>query len=236
MPRKPRVYMAGVSCHVIQRGNNRQSCFFAEQDYQFYLECLNDACKKYKVALHAYVLMTNHVHLLMTPERADGISSVMQSIGRRYVQYINYEYKRSGTLWEGRHKSSLVSVEQYLFKCYRYIEMNPVRASMVDHPADYQWSSYRANAYGERSRIVRPHDLYMSLGNDLNVRLETYREFFITELDKQDVHDIRQAARFSLPLGDSRFKEEVERALNIKLGYAKRGRPVVEEEVAVYFI
>jgi len=236
MPRKPRIYLAGMPCHIIQRGNNRQACFFAEQDYQFYLECLKDACKKYKVALHAYVLMTNHVHLLMTPERADGISSVMQSIGRRYVQYVNYAYKRSGTLWEGRHKSSLVSVEQYLLKCYRYIEMNPVRAGMVEHPADYKWSSYRTNAYGEGCQFVTPHSLYMALGSQSTGRLEGYRELFILELNKQDVHDIRQAAQFSVPLGDNRFKDEIERVLNVKVGHARRGRPVVEEEVAVYYI
>ena len=108
MPRKPRMYMAGMPCHVIQRGNNRNACFYAEQDYLFYLECLWDACERYRVAVNAYVLMTNHVHLLMTPENAEGISRVMQSVGRRYVQYINLVYRRSGTLWEGRHKASLV--------------------------------------------------------------------------------------------------------------------------------
>ena len=180
--------------------------------------------------------MTNHVHLLMTPERADGISSVMQSIGRRYVQYVNYAYKRSGTLWEGRHKSSLVSVEQYLLKCYRYIEMNPVRAGMVEHPADYKWSSYRTNAYGERCQFVTPHSLYMALGSQPADRLEAYRELFILELNKQDVHDIRKAAQFSIPLGDNRFKDEIERVLNVKVGHARRGRPVVEEEVAIYYI
>lgn len=111
MPRKPRMYLPGMPCHVIQRGNNRDACFYAEQDYQFYLECLLDACRRYHVAVHAYVLMTNHVHLLMTPEDSEGISRVMQSVGRRYVQYINFEYQRSGTLWEGRHKASLVEAE-----------------------------------------------------------------------------------------------------------------------------
>jgi len=126
--------MADVPCHIIQRGNNRPVCFFSEQDYLFYLECLYDACRRYKVNLHAYVLMTNHVHLLMAPRTAEGISRVMQSIGRKYVQYINVGYKRSGTLWEGRHKSSLVDTDNYLLRCYRYIEMNPVRAGMVKHP------------------------------------------------------------------------------------------------------
>lgn len=236
MPRKPRVYMAGVPCHVIQRGNNRQVCFFTEEDYEFYLDCLKDACKRYKVALHAYVLMTNHAHLLMTPDTAEGISKVMQSLGRRYVQYINYMYRRCGTLWEGRHVSSLVNAEEYLLKCYRYIEMNPVRAGMVEHPADYKWSSYRANAYGERCQFINPHSLYIDLGYQSEVRLEAYRELFYTDLDSQDLHDIRQSVCFSTPLGDNRFKEQIERALNVKLGQAKRGRPRVEEEVAIYYI
>ena len=124
MPRKPRMYLAGVPCHVIQRGNNRDACFYAEQDYQFYLDCLQDAGRRYRVAVHAYVLMTNHVHLLLTPKDTEGISRVMQSVGRRYVQYINFEYQRSGTLWEGRHKASLVQAEDYLFTCMRYIELD----------------------------------------------------------------------------------------------------------------
>ena len=131
MPRKRRPYLPGVPCHIISHGNNREACFYSEDDYLFYLECLADACKRYQVALHAYVLMTNHDHLLMTPATGSGLSQVMQSVGRRYVQYVNINYKRSGTLWEGRHKASLVDAEYYLLACYRYIELNPVRASMV---------------------------------------------------------------------------------------------------------
>lgn len=143
MPRKARMYLPGVPCHVISRGNNRDACFYSDDDSLFYLTCLQGACQRYGVSLHAYVLMSNHVHLLMTPAREDGISKVMQSVGRRYVQYINMNYRRSGTLWEGRHKSSLVDAEDYVLACYRYIELNPVRAGMVEHPADYRWSSYR---------------------------------------------------------------------------------------------
>jgi putative transposase len=131
MPRKARIYVAGVPCHVIQRGNNRSACFYADEDYLFYLDVLADACRRHKVALHAYVLMTNHAHFLMSPQDETGIPLVMQSLGRRYVQYINKTYRRSGTLWEGRYKASLVDVENYLLACYRYIEMNPVSAAMV---------------------------------------------------------------------------------------------------------
>lgn len=182
MPRKPRMYLADQPAHIIQRGNNRDTCFYAEQDYQFYLNCLSDACQRYRVAVHAYVLMTNHVHLLLTPQTAEGISQVMQSVGRRYVQYVNYEYRRSGTLWEGRHKASLVDTEAYLLTCYRYIELNPVRANMVPHPGEYRWSSYRSNALGDSNILLTPHPLYMGLGQDPLSREQAYRDLFITHV------------------------------------------------------
>ena len=226
MPRKARMFLAGVPCHVISRGNNRDACFFAEDDYLFYLACLSDACDKYNVSVHAYVLMTNHVHLLLTPAASDGIPAVMQSVGRRYVQYINKTYRRTGTLWEGRYKASLVDVEDYLLACYRYIELNPVRACMVEHPADYRWSSYAVNA-GLKSRgKLLAHDVFQRLGDNSESRSHAYRELFSTELEKGMIHDIQRASTFSTPLGSSRFREQVERALGRNLGYAKRGRPV----------
>ena len=211
---------------MIQRGNNRSVCFLSEEDYQAYLEYLYDACLRYAVNMHAYVLMTNHTHLLMTPQCKDGISLVMQSLGRRYVQYINHQYRWSGTLWEGRHKSSLVQAEPYLLACYRYIELNPVRACMVDHPGEYRWSSYHANAVGAADKRITRHDLYDALGQTAESRQYTYRELFTNALDKDIVHAIRASAQFSMPLGHSRFKEEIEQALKRKLGYAKRGRLV----------
>jgi putative transposase len=235
MPGKPRMYLPDIPCHVIQRGNNRQASFYAEQDYLFYLECLEDACRRYRVAVHAYVLMTNHVHLLMTPVEEEGISRVMQSVGRRYVQYINYEYRRSGTLWEGRHKSSVVDAEHYLFSCYRYIEMNPVRANMVTHPDEYQWSSYRMNAGAKSLTFIEPHPLYMALGSDRKTRTAAYRELFIGQLDKDEINAIRKAATFSMPLGDNRFKAQVEAALSRQVGYAKRGRPGIKEDEQLYY-
>jgi len=169
--------------------------------------------------------MTNHTHLLLNPTQDDGISKVMQSLGRRYVQYINKYYKRSGTLWEGRHKSSLVDVENYLLSCYRYIELNPVMANMVKHPGDYRWSSYRSNAYGENNKVVRQHDVYLGLGQNKHSRLSNYRELFNTALSKTVIHAIRNAANFSMPVGDSRFKQQIERTLDRSIGQAKRGRP-----------
>ncbi len=219
------MYMAGVPCHVIQRGNNREASFFTDDDYSFYLECLKDACKRYRVNCHAYVLMTNHTHLLLSPESEEGISKVMQSLGRRYVQYVNRQYKRCGTLWESRHKASLVDAENYLLSCYRYIELNPVMANMVGHPGDYRWSSYRANAQGESNALVTGHAIYSGLGSDKESRLHNYRELFNTVLSKELVHDIRKAANFSMPLGNNRFKDQVEKTLGRSIGYADRGRP-----------
>jgi len=227
MPRKPRMYIPGMPCHVIQRGNNREVCFFSDQDYQFYLECLYDASQRYGVLVHAYVLMTNHVHLLITPLEVDSISLMMQSIGRRYVQYANKEYRRTGTLWESRHKSSLVDENNYLLKYMRYIELNPVRASMVDYPGDYRWSSYQSNANNEFNKLISCHGIYLSLGNNSNVRLQAYRSLFEKELKQAEINLIRNSALFSMPTGNGRFKKQIEKAMSRKLGYAKRGRPAI---------
>ena len=230
MPRKPRMYLPDVPAHVIQRGNNRSACFFSDDDYRYYLNCLHEARQKYSVAVHAYVLMTNHVHLLMTPSDEKGISLTMQSIGRRYVQYINYTYRRCGTLWESRHKASLVQTEDYLFTCYRYIEMNPVRAQIVSHPGDYPWSSYRYHAYGELNPVIQDHILYRRLDRDKETRLACYREMFKTDIDKATINRIRKAINFSMPLGHKRFQDEIEEMLGRKIGFDTRGRPAVKNK------
>ncbi|HHH42565.1 MAG TPA: transposase [Gammaproteobacteria bacterium] len=225
MPRKPRMYMPGVPCHVIQRGNNREPCFFTEEDYRFYLVCLGEACERFGVALHAYVQMTNHVHLLMTPASESGISRVMQSLGRRYVQHINQTYHRCGTLWESRHKANIVDAECYLLTCYRYIELNPVRAGMVEHPGDYAWSSYQRNACGKYQAYIREHEIYTQLGRDPATRQAAYRDLFSDALDRNVLHAIRTSATSSMPLGNDRFREKLEEALGRRVGYAGRGRP-----------
>jgi putative transposase len=143
MARLPRYTLPGQPQHVILRGNNRSIIFAADEDYRFFLDCLGDAATRHGCVIHAYVLMTNHVHLLITPEHEGSIGKALQSVGRRYVQYFNYTYQRTGTLWEGRYKATLIDSESYLLTCYRYIELNPVRADMVPHPRDYLWSSYR---------------------------------------------------------------------------------------------
>src|SRR5574337_70831 len=176
MPRQRRLDLPGVPQHIIQRGNNRQPCFLREQDYRCYLSQLDEAAQAQGCRLHAYVLMTNHVHLLMTPEVVGAVARTMQCLGRRYVGYFNATYRRSGTLWEGRYKSCLVDSERYLLTCYRYIELNPVRAAMVETPGDYAWSSYRANAQGRQDRLVYPHDPPSLIAIDKN--------FFILSRDR----------------------------------------------------
>ncbi len=231
MPRKARMYIEGTPCHVVQRGNNRNACFFSEQDYEFYLKQLGDACRRYKVDLHAYVLMTNHTHLLMTPTEETGISRVMQSLGRCYVQYVNRAYHRTGTLWESRHKSNLVDSEHYLLACYRYIEMNPVRAGMVGRPADYRWSSYRAHAYGETNCLISDHILFSSQHADANMRRKIYCSLFEMGEPESLLKEIRTASSFSMPLGNSKFRKQVEEALGRKLGHSTRGRPIKLKKV-----
>jgi len=225
MPRKPRMYLAEIPAHIVQRGNNRDACFFSDDDYLFYLDVLGQGLRRYKVKLHAYCLMTNHVHLLMTPEDESGISRVMQHIGRRYVQYINKTYRRSGTLWEGRHKASLVDADNYLLMCYRYIEMNPVAASMVKTPEQYRWSSYQYHAWGKPNDIIRDHFLYEELGSASDIKQHAYRELFKTQIPDVDLHIIKKSMKYNYPLGGQRFKEQVECALGRTVGQNQRGRP-----------
>ena len=209
MPRRARVRYAGVPLHVIQRGNNRTACFFAEQDYRFYLYQLEELARRFECGVHAYVLMTNHVHLLITPSETDSASLLMKHPGQRYVQYVNRVYRRSGTLWEGRFKSSLVQRQGYLLKCQRYIELNPVRAGMVPHPRDYPWSSYRVNGDLRNSALVTPHDGYVALGETPEQRAAAYRCLFQFELDEEDLKEIRSAANGGFALGNQRFKDDL---------------------------
>jgi len=225
MPRKPRHYLAGVPAHVIQRGNNRLPCFYSDDDYRFYLECLGDAVIRYGCAIHAYVLMTNHIHLLVTPFCEDAISKVIQSVGRRYVRYINKVYQRTGTLWEGRHKGSLVQSEEYVLACYRYIELNPVRAGIVANPAEYLWSSYRHNADGEDNALLQPHEAYNAIDMYSEGRRNAYRDMVRSAVDLDRIDEIRKAVQHGVPLGNDRFREEIERTLGRRVGKAKMGRP-----------
>jgi len=174
--------MPGQPQHVIQRGNNRAAIFRAEGDYRFYLEKLRVAAEKHDCDIHGYVLMTNHVHLLVTPHDEIGIGKMIQMLGRYYVQYFNRRYKRTGTLWEGRYRATLIDSEQYLLTCLRYIELNPVRArGLADRPGDYPWSSYQHNALGKPDPLLTPHLQYQRLGATAGERRGAYRQLFREE-------------------------------------------------------
>lgn len=236
MPRKQRFNLIGIPQHVIQRGNNREPCFYAEDDYRRYLEDLKESAEKYDCRIHAYVLMTNHVHLLVTPMKESGISQMMQALGRRYVYYINKTYKRTGTLWEGRYKSSLIDSDNYLLTCMRYIELNPIRASMVNHPGEYKWSSYHANAQGDINSLIESHPLYIELGTNEKVRQENYRELFRHHMDNDILHEIRESLNHELVLGHSYFKDKIEEVTQRQTKIGQPGRPRVEEEEGVYLV
>ena len=225
MPRKPRICIPDIPQHVIQRGNNRQPCFYAESDYRYYLDTLREAIERNKCELHAYVLMTNHVHLLITPSTEFGLSHVMQDLGRKYVRYINHTYKRTGTLWEGRFKSSLVDSNDYLLTCMRYIELNPVRAGMVDHPGEYYRSSFKTNAANKTDEIISMHPVYKELGKDSEKRCYAYRELFRLQLDDKEIHAIRDALNGQLVYGREGFKEKIERMVIRKTRRGKDRRP-----------
>ncbi len=175
-------------------------------------------------AVHAFVLMTNHVHLLLTPETDDGLSRLMQLIGQRYVRAINRAHLRTGTLWEGRFRSTVATNEAYILACYRYIELNPVRAGMVDHPRAHAWSSYRANAEGVPLSLVTPHERYLALGPDDQARRAAYRDLFRATLPAESIDRIRQATRTNDTLGNDRFRHQVEAMLGRRIGPLKRGR------------
>ncbi len=210
---------------MVQRGNNRQPIFFADADYRAYRGWLAEAAGRYGCALHAYVLMTNHVHLLVTPENRASVGRMMQHVGRRYVPYVNRAHGRSGTLWEGRFKGAPIDGEAYLLACSRYIELNPVRAGMVARPADYRWSSYRANALGEADPLLSPHPVYLALAGEPAARRRAYRALFRGQADGRQLDGIRSALQTGTPHGDARFRARIERRLDAKVGHDRRGRP-----------
>ena len=225
MPRKPRFYLPGVPAHVVQRGNARQAVFFDESDYASYLEWLAEGAERFGCAIHAYVLMTNHVHLLLTPKDAPAISRTLQHVGRKYVTHVNHRYGRSGTLWEGRHKGSLIDSEPYALACSRYIEMNPVRAGMVNTPEAYRWSSYRRHALGEGADWLQPLDEYLRLAGNADDRQRAYRALFGAGPRADELRAIRSCLQTGTPLGNDRFREQIEKVLGRKVGQSRRGRP-----------
>ncbi len=209
---------------------------FADQaDYHFYLKKRRTGAKKHGCQIHAYMLMTNHDHLLLTPQIEVAVGKFMQFIGRCYVQYFNYRYRRNGTLWEGRYKTTLLDSERYLLKCYRYVELNSVRAGIVGHPSEYPWSSYAFNALGKANDVVTPRTLYQALGSDERVRQTAYRALFKASIDEKDLREIRETTNKSWVLGSERFKSDVERLLQRQAAPKPRGgdhRPKRSQQLA----
>jgi len=228
MARLPRIDPAGIPEHVIQRGNNRQACFKQGQDYAIYANYLAQYADEFSVSIHAWVFMTNHVHLLLTPSFRGGVSKMMQALGRRYVRYFNRRNQRSGTLWEGRFRASLVESERYFLTCQRYIELNPVRAGMVEGPSRYRWSSYHCHALGEQWKMHSPHEQYLNLHQDTEARLAVYRELVSEKIDTRLIDETRAAVNKGLALGSDRFKEEIEALYGRRVTAAQMGRPLID--------
>ena len=223
--RLPRYFVKGQPQHVIQRGNNRDVIFVCDEDYLFYQECLRNAAVKLELKIHTYVLMTNHVHLLASPMCKNSIPKTMQSVGRRYVQYFNTRYRRTGTLWEGRYKATVIDSEQYFLTCSRYIELNPVRAGMVSSPDEYPWSSYAANALGKQNLLLSPYPLYIALGATVTTRCNAYRALFKNTLPKTELDAIRESTNKGWALGDTKFRGRIEALTQRRVEPLLKGRP-----------
>ncbi|MDH5288351.1 MAG: transposase [Betaproteobacteria bacterium] len=224
MSRLPRFFLPDTPQHVIQRGNNREAMYRSPTDFAFYKGCLEYAARKHDVAVHAYVLMTNHVHLLATPSEATCLPRMMQAVGRVYVQYFNRTYTRTGTLWEGRYKATIVDSDSYLLGCMRYIELNPVRAGMAVSPTDYAWSSFHSNAHGVVDPLITPHPVFRGLGRSRVERQAAYRAMFGTPLAGETVDAIRDTTQHAWALGDARFNETVS-ACSRRAGRLPKGAP-----------
>ncbi len=223
MARLPRIVLPGQPHHLIQRGNNRSAIFFHDHDYRLFLDCLKVASQRYQCQIHAYILMTNHVHLIVSPDTEDGLARLMQSVGRRYVQYINRRDQRTGTLWEGRYRAVLIDAEDYLLNCYRYIECNPVRAKMVQHPAAYRWSSYRCHAEGKTDALIQDHAIYRALGKNRTERSDAYRILCEQALETGTLQALREATNSGWVLGRTGFKADVEGTLRRRVISLPRG-------------
>ena len=224
MTRLRRYCPAGLPAHIIQRGNNRCDCFHSDSDKATYFKYLEEASSDRKVAVHAWVMMSNHVHLLVTPEEDNSISRMMQMLGHQYVRFFNRKYSRTGTLWEGRFRSCLVQTEEYFLICQRYIELNPVRAGLVDHPVEFHWSSYKSNALGIESDLIEPHDIYLSLGKSEDRRVEAYRALFDESISPARLAELREATNKGLVFGSAAFKVRIARQSGQRTVVNKRGR------------
>lgn len=226
MARLPRLTVAGYPHHIIQRGNNRQDIVRSDADREFLLDLLGESARKHQVAMNAYVLMDNHFHLLLTPETAEGVPLMMQAVGRRYVRHFNDRYQRTGTLWEGRYRSTLIQTERYLLACMVYMDLNPVRAGMVADPKNHPWSSHRHHIGQTQDRRITPHPLYWSLGNTPFAREAAYTEMVRAGLSAVQQGAITDATLHGWALGDAAFAAELQKRTVRRIARARPGRPV----------
>jgi putative transposase len=223
MARLPRFVLPEYPQHVIQRGNNGQRILFDEADYWFLWERLGAGADKFSCDVHAYVLMPNHFHLFITPHSENGLGKLMQYVGRYYVRYFNERYERTGTLWDGRYRATLVDPRSYANACARYIEENPVRAGLVKDAGSYDWSSHAAHATGRDDALVRPHAGYLSLGRSARARQDAWRALLAEPMDPSVLERIRAATNKAWVLGDAAFCAEIEAHLNRRATPRARG-------------
>jgi putative transposase len=226
MARLARLTVPGYPHHIIQRGNNRQAIFSDEADYEFLASILDEYAREFRVAIHAYVLMTNHFHLLATPETAEGIPLMMQAVGRRYVRRFNQKHARTGTLWEGRYKSTIIQAERYLLACMVYIDLNPVRAGLVAEPGAYRWSSHRHYAGLSRDKLVTPHALYWELGNTPFARDAAYADLVASGVSAGQQKDLSESASRGWALGEPGYVADLQRRTERRVAKGRAGRPV----------
>jgi putative transposase len=225
MARLPRLVIPNQPHHVIQRGNDRQLIFRDDEDHQRFLGWLKDSAKEFKVAVHAYVLMPNHLHLMASPSDAGGLAQMMQRVGRYYVPWYNHKYGRVGSLFQGRFKTSLVDAERYFMICSRYIELNPVRARIVTDPLEYPWSSYAHHAGVRPDALITDHALFWALGNTPFQREAAYIELAQRSLTVDELTRVNLAVLKGWPLGSDAFKQDLQHKVKRQVLPAKRGRP-----------
>jgi putative transposase len=225
MARLPRLTVPGYPHHIIQRGNNRQAIFGDSADYEALLAMLDENAREFGVAIHAYVLMSNHFHLLATPETTEGIPRMMQAVGRRYVRRFNQKHARTGTLWEGRYKSTIIQAERYLLACMVYIDLNPVRAGLVAEPATYPWSSHPHYLGLRRDKLVSPHPLYWALGNTPFARDAAYAELVSAGISQKQKLDLSESALHGWALGEPDYVADLQRRTQRRVARGRAGRP-----------
>ncbi len=231
MTRMSQFKLAGIPLHIIHKGDHRFMCFYTGEDYHSYLACLKAASQAEKIDIHAYVLMTDHVHLLVSPRCEHSVYRMMMQLGQRYTRYFNKKYYHHGDLWEDRFRSCIIDAENYLLTCQRYIELNPVRSGIVSKPSEYIWSSYLVNTHGLSPDFITPHAKYNALGADDAERRKVYRELFRQQLDPQLVDQINEHTNGGYCLGSDQFKLEIELMLGRRVIRGKQDRPAARLQI-----